>query len=124
MTREGPKPTICAICNEVQRCSRLPPPTSAPKGKKVRPKIPKTAQKSLHRTKHHKPREGHKLDPEKVKHELFALPYREVRNDRGPKTWRLFQREMSLSPLSTSAPPSAPRFYSSSLDSGKDKENG
>lgn len=56
----------------------LPPPTSASKGKKVRPNIPKTAQKSLRRTKHRKSGEGHKLDQENVKHELFALMCREV----------------------------------------------
>lgn len=90
MAREGHKPTIRAICNEIQRCSHSPPPSSllCLQGKRtVRPRIPKTAQKSLRGTRHHKPSEGHKLDQEKVKHELFALTYREVRDNCSSNTW-------------------------------------
>lgn len=90
MAREEPKPAICAICNEVQRCSHSPPPSSnlcLKRKKKVRPNIPKTAQKSLRRTKHRKSGKGHKLDQENVKHELFALMCREVRDDCSLNTW-------------------------------------
>jgi len=37
--------------------------------------------------KHDKSSDGHKFDQEKVKHELFALRYREVRDDCSLNTW-------------------------------------